>query len=287
MATPGHRGFYTAWQSASQQLSIVLAAALGYGLNRWLAPQQLADWGWRIPFFIGCAIIPCIFMLRKKLQETAEFHARQRPPDTREVFALLRANWSTVIYGMLLGAMTTATFNLITVYTPTFGRAVLHLSGTDTLLVTLCVGISNFVWLPIGGALSDRLGRPSVLLTVSLLALVSAYPAFAWLANAPSFLHLLGVLLLFSFYYGSYNGAMVPALTEVMPAKIRVMGFSLAFSLATALFGGVTLALSTYLIELTGDKAAPAYWMSFAASCSLAATLLLYRKKRATTAYPT
>lgn len=278
MSAPGRRGFYTAWQSASQQVSIMVAAALGYGLNRWLSGQEITDWGWRIPFLIGCSIIPCIFMLRRNLEESIEFRARQHAPNTREVFFALRENWPAVIYGMLLGAMTTATFNLITVFTPTFGRTVLLLSAMDCLLVTLCIGISNFVWLPIGGALSDRVGRQPVLVVISLLALVSAYPAFSWLADGPSFQRLLGTLLLFSFYYGCYNGAMVPALTEVMPERIRVMGFSLAFSLSTALFGGVTLAISTYLIDLTGDKAAPGYWMSFAAGCSLVAALQLFRQ---------
>jgi MHS family citrate/tricarballylate:H+ symporter-like MFS transporter len=62
-----------------------------------------------------------------------------------------------------------------------------------------------------------------------------------------------------------------------MPEQIRVAGFSLAFSLATAVFGGFTPAISTWLIELTGDKAAPGYWLTFAAVCGLSATLILYR----------
>ena len=78
--------------------------------------------------------------------------------------------------------------------------------------------------------------------------------------------------------YGMYNGAMIPALTEIMPVEVRVAGFSLAYSLATAVFGGFTPAMSTMLIQYTGDKAAPGYWMSFAALCALCATLLLYRR---------
>jgi MHS family citrate/tricarballylate:H+ symporter-like MFS transporter len=278
IATPGRKGFYTAWQSASQQVAIVMAAALGYGLNHWLSPAEVAVWGWRIPFLIGCAIVPFIFLLRRSLQETAEFQARRHHPDTREVFASMLRNWRTVLTGMLFVAMTTTTFYLITVYTPTFGRTVLHLSAADSLLVTLLVGVSNFVWLPIGGALSDRIGRKPILVAISLLALLSAYPAMSWLVANPSFGHLLGVLLVFSFYFGMYNGAMVVALTEVMPVNVRVVGFSLAFSLATAVFGGFTPAISTYLIDLTGNKASPALWMSFAALCGLVATLILYRR---------
>jgi MHS family citrate/tricarballylate:H+ symporter-like MFS transporter len=71
---------------------------------------------------------------------------------------------------------------------------------------------------------------------------------------------------------------MIPALTEIMPSEVRVAGFSLAYSLATAVFGGFTPAMSTFLIQYTGDKAAPGYWMSFAALCALGATLYLYRR---------
>jgi MFS transporter, MHS family, citrate/tricarballylate:H+ symporter len=112
---------------------------------------------------------------------------------------------------------------------------------------------------PIGGVISDRIGRRPVLLFVSALAIVTAYPALSWLAHEPSFLHMLAVLLYFSFFLGAYNGAMVAALTEVMPVNVRVAGFSLAFSLATSVFGGFTPAASTYLTQTTGDKAAPAY----------------------------
>jgi MFS transporter, MHS family, citrate/tricarballylate:H+ symporter len=279
MATPGHKGFYTSWQSASQQVAIVVAAALGYGLNLWMAPDEITAWGWRIPFFVGCAIVPFIFVLRRSLLETEEFKARKHHPTTGEVFRSMAENWTVVLQGMLLVAMTTTTFYLITVYTPTFGKTVLKLSSADSLIVTFCVGISNFCWLPIGGALSDRIGRRPILLAITTLAIFTTYPALSWLTAAPDFQRMLIVLLYFSFFFGVYNGAMIAALTEVMPVQVRVAGFSLAYSLATAVFGGATPLVSTYLIERTGDKAAPAYWLSIAAVCGLVGTILLYRRK--------
>ncbi len=280
IATPGRTGFYTSWQSASQQVAIVVAAALGYTLNTWMQASELAAWGWRIPFFIGCVIIPFIFVIRRSLQETEAFKARKHHPGASEVFRSMCDNWRTVLAGGLLAAMTTTTFYLITVYTPTFGKTVLHLSSTDSLVVTLLVGVSNFIWLPIGGSLSDRIGRRPLLLGISLLCVLTAYPAMHWLAEAASFERLLAVLLYFSFFFGMYNGAMVAALTEVMPQNVRVVGFSLAFSLATALFGGFTPAVSTLLVEATGDKASPAYWLMFAAVCGFTATTVLYRRAR-------
>ncbi|WLI87586.1 MFS transporter [Massilia sp. R2A-15] len=281
MATPGNKGFYVSWQSASQQVAIIVAAALGYALNLWLTPSQVGTWGWRIPFFIGCLIVPVLFVIRRSLQETEEFKQRKHRPSLHEIFRSMLDNWGLVLAGMLLVAMTTVSFYLITVYTPTFGKAVLKLSTSDALIVTLCVGLSNFIWLPIMGALSDRVGRKPLLIGFALLTIASAYPAMSWLVREPSFEKMLAVELWLSFLYASYNGAMVVALTEVMPVEVRTVGFSLAYSLATAIFGGFTPAIATALIGASGDKGAPGLWMTFAAVCSVIATLVLYRKRDA------
>ncbi|SFG43265.1 MFS transporter [Methylobacterium gossipiicola] len=277
MSTPGNKGFYVSWQSGSQQVAVMFAAMIGYVLNHWLAPAEMGDWGWRIPFFIGCAIVPFLFYIRRSLEETEEFLQRKVRPSTGQIFASLGQNWRIVGLGMLLVAMTTISFYTITVYTPTFGKTVLKLSDTDSLLVTFCTALSNLFWLPVMGALSDRIGRKPLLVAFSALTLLTAYPALAWLVANASFTNMLAVLLWLSFLYGSYNGAMVVALTEIIPVTVRTAGFSLAYSLATAFFGGFTPLVSTWLIEVTGNPAAPGYWMAFGGACGLVATLVIYR----------
>ena len=141
--------------------------------------------------------------------------------------------------------------------------------------MTLCVGACNFVVLPISGALSDRIGRRPILITCTVIALLTAYPALLWLVSAPSFTRLLIVELWFSLFYAVYNGAMAVFLTEIMPIEVRTSGFSLAYSSATAIFGGFTPAICTYLIHVTGNRAVPGLWLSFAAICGLSAALAL------------
>ncbi|RDS79192.1 MFS transporter [Dyella monticola] len=276
IATPGHRGFYCSWQSASQQAAVMFAALLGLLLHAWMAPHAVASWGWRIPFVIGCLIAPFLLVIRRSLQETEAFLARHRP-NIREIYRSMLANARIVLVGTAMVMMTTVSFYLITAYTPTFGSQVLKLSQVDVFVVTLCVGLSNFLWLPLMGALSDRIGRRPLLLACTVLALLTAYPVLAWLAAAPDFGKLLAVELWLSFLYASYNGAMVVALTEIMPADVRTTGFSLAYSLATTV-GGSSLAISQWLIHVTDNKAAPGLWLSFAALCGLIATLLAFRQ---------
>lgn len=277
MATPGNKGYYVSWQSASQQVAVIVSAALGYALNQAMPKDVIADWGWRIPFFIGCSIIPVVFYIRKSLQETEAYLAQKTRPNFKQMMATLAYNWPLVVTGTMLVMLTTVAFYLITVYTPTFGKSVLKLSTEDSLLVTLFIGASNFIWLPVMGALSDRIGRWPVMAVSAALTALTAYPALSWLMANPSFGHMLAIELWLSFLYGSYNGATLPALTEIIPVQVRTTGFSLVYSLATALFGGLTPLLSTWLIETTGDKAAPGYWMAGAGAVSLLATFLVYR----------
>jgi MFS family permease len=280
MATPGHKGFYVSWQSGSQQIAVAFAALLGLSLASWLPPDQMLAWGWRIPLLAGSMLVPFIFLLRSSLLETDDFLARKHRPSTREIWRTLAVNWRLVILGMMISTMTTVTFYLITAYMPTFGSTVLRLSTKESMIVTLCVGLSNFALLPVMGAASDRLGRRPLLITFSLLALVTAYPVLAWLVAAPSFSRLLTVALWFSIIFASYNGSMVVFLTEIMPAEVRASGFSLAYSLATGIFGGFTPAVSTYLIHVTGNRAMPGVWLSLAAAMGLTATLLLTSRRR-------
>ena len=244
IATPGRKGFYVAWQSGSQQVSVMFAALLGILLSSTLSDSQLTRWGWRVPLLAGCSLLPLLFFLRRSLEETEAFRTRRHRPSV----------------GMITSSL-------------------LHLAATGNLVVTLCVGALNFVLLPVSGGLSDRVGRRPVLLACTAVALVTAYPALSWLVDAPSFARLLAVELWLAAIYATYNGAMAVFLTEIMPVEVRTSGFSLAYSLATAMFGGFTPAICTYLIHLSGNRAIPGLWLSFAAICGLVAALVLSPKK--------
>jgi MFS family permease len=265
IATPGHKGFYVSWQSGSQQVAVAFAGVLGYALSNLMPPEALQAWGWRIPLIIGCLIVPFIYMIRRTLKETEEFAARKHHPSPSEIYASMLTHWRIICTGVALVLMTTVSFYTITAYTPTFGKNILKLSQSDALLVTLCVGVSNLIWLPLMGSLSDRLGRRPLLLFFSGIAILTAYPAMSWLVNEPSFARLLSVELWLSFIYAGYNGAMVVHLTEIVPVAVRTAGFSLAYSLATTI-GGSTPVIATYLIHETGNRAMPGAWLSLAAA---------------------
>jgi len=278
MATHENRGFYVSWQSGSQQIAVVFVSLVGVILSSYFSVQQIDTWAWRIPFFIGCMIIPIIFALREHLTETEEFASRKEHLKTAEILQAVLLHWRTVLVGMMFIVMTTVSFYFITAYTPTFGRAVLKLDNMSNLIVLGCVGMTNLVWVVGSGTLSDFIGRKLILLTTTVLGLLTFYPALWWLTSNPSFWTLLTVELWFSFIYGAYNGAAVVFLTEFMPSYVRTAGFSIAYSLATAFFGGFTPAICTYLIHASGNESTPGLWLTFGAASGLIATLIAAKR---------
>jgi MHS family citrate/tricarballylate:H+ symporter-like MFS transporter len=132
-----------------------------------------------------------------------------------------------------------------------------------------------------GMIVSAWVGRKPILLLFSAPTLLTAYPALAWLVAAPTFPSMLMVLLWLSLLHGSYGGAIVVALTEIVPVEVRTAGFSPAYALAMALWrcsAAFTPLVSTWLIEATGNKAAPSMGMAFAGACGLVATILVYSR---------
>jgi MFS family permease len=279
IAPPNRKGFYVSWQSASVQVAVMFAALLGIALTSTLSDSQMSRWGWRAALLAGCTMLPLLMFLRRSLEETGEFLARPHRSTASDIVRSLFANWRLVLLGMMLSTMTTVCFYLVTAYTPTFGSSALHLAATGNLVVTLCVGACNFIVLPLSGSLSDHIGRRPILIASTVVALLTAYPALLWLVSAPSFTRLLIVELWFSLLYATNSGAMAVFLTEIMPVEVRTAGFSLAYSLATAIFGGFTPAICTYLIHVTGNRAVPGLWLSFAAICGLSAALALSPKR--------
>ena len=182
IATPGTKGFVTSFQSASQQVAVFVGALIGYTLSQTMSPETISDWGWRIPFIIGCLIVPLIFVLRSSLTETPEFLARKVHPTTSQIYAAVLANFPTVMLGMMMVMLTTVSFYFITVYTPDFGKT-LHLSASTSLFVTARLRSPIFSGCRSAGRFPTAIGRLPVMLGAAALLLVTAYPALAWVAD--------------------------------------------------------------------------------------------------------
>ena len=276
VATDKTRGFWVSWQSGTQQLAVITAAVLGYAVNYYFVPETVDTWAWRIPFFVGCLLIPVMFWLRSTLEETEAFKKQKTHPTIREIFASLVHNWKVIGAGVMMIVTSNVGFYAIMISMPIFGKTVLHLTESEILIATFTTGLTTLITVLAGGAISDRVGRLPVLVVGAVGLIIAPYPIITWMVGAHSFASLVTATSVIGLFYGIYNGGAIVALTEVMPKRVKTVGFSLAYAISVGVFGGFTPAFSTWLVNVTGNSASYAIWVSVAALIGLGGTLLFY-----------
>ena len=271
-APSDRRGFFGAWQLASQGLAVLVAAFAAFAVTNVLKPAQVAAWGWRLPFLAGILIVPVGLWLRRALEET---HANDADPLTRSMSSLqvaLRQFPARILAGVGLVIGGTAANSVIVLYMATYAVTQLHMSPAAGLLAGIAAGLVTLVGAPIGGLMSDRLGRKPVMLVSYLLMLVLIYPAFLMLQASPSLGTLLTVVGVMAVVNATGGATVIITLAEIFPVEVRATGMSLVYALGVAIFGGFGQFIVTWLIEASGSPIAPAWYVM---ACALATVLSL------------
>jgi MFS transporter, MHS family, proline/betaine transporter len=263
---PERRGFIASWQFASQGLSSLLAAGFGALLTSTLGPADLQAWGWRLPFFFGVLIGPVGIYIRNHMEDAGPPPGARDASPVREVF--LRQKLA-VLLGVGALAVSTAV-NYLIVYMPTYVVKTLNLPASVGFMASLIGSIAVTVLTPIAGAVSDRIGRTTHMITINLLLLVTIYPAFYILTTYPTPAVIIGAVLLVATLKALYYGPLAALMAELLPAETRATGLGLGYNIGVTIFGGMGPAIMTGLgtIAVIGDMA-PGYYLSCVAVLSL------------------
>jgi len=268
---PHRRGFFSSWQVASQGISLLLAAIFGAVLNNMLTPEQLASWGWRVPFIFGLLIAPAGIYIRRHLDEAPEFKESSEKTD-----APLRDTFAHQKMRLLIGAgsVIMATVSVyLSLYIPTYAVKQLGLPAWSSFAAMSVAGLIMFIGSPLVGAMSDKIGRTPFMITSSALYIVLTYPMFVFLTNSPGFLQLLLLQTVIGVLMTMYFASMPALLADIFPVATRGTGMSLAYNIAVTIFGGFAGLIITWLIDFTGNKLSVSYFVIFGAGLSLIATL--------------
>jgi MHS family proline/betaine transporter-like MFS transporter len=274
---PARRGFYASWQFASQGLTLILATASGAIVTASLAPDVIDAWGWRIPFAFGLIVGPIGYFIRRNLEETHEFVSGA--PQQRPFRALMEQDSARVFVAIGLIVFGTAAIYTI-VFMPTFAARHLGLSMPASFLAASLTGILQLVLVPIFGALSDRIGRLPLPIVSAAVTLCTIYPAFNWLAGNPSIDKLIAIQIGLGILTACYMAPIPALMSELFQVMRRTTALSVSYALAVAIFGGFAPFIHAWLINVTGVKIAPVYYVMFAAIVSLIALAAASRLPR-------
>ena len=267
-ASPGLRGVVGSLQASSQGLAILAASAVAVLLALILPTSALEAWGWRLGFMVGLIIIPFGILARQSLPETAPHHVA---PEAAEGPAS-SVPWRLVILGGLM--ITGGTINTyVNSYMTTYAMDTLHLSPQVSFGAGVINGGCMFVLAPLGGWLSDRFGRRTVLIPALVLLMAVTLPSFALLVSHPTTTTLFVAMTLVSVPGGFVTGTMLVMITESFPPRMRCLALGTIYAVAVAFFGGTTQVVVAWLVHATGQPMAPAFYRMVALAIALLAVL--------------
>ncbi len=256
--------------------SFAAAAIVTYALNAFLSAEDMASYGWRLPFLIAAPLGLAGVYLRWQLDETPAFKAIAATE--RAVHAPLKETLRQQGAAMCcLGAfisLTALSFYICTTYFVTYLQLQGGLARPSALLISVLTLVFAAVFCPFAGAYSDRVGRRYTMLTAAVWLLVTIYPAFLLAGSGVLLWALAGAMLL---AVGAVICGVVTAvlLSEVFPTRSRYTASAVTYNMAYTLFGGTAPFMATWLIEQTGNSMAPAFYLAGIAIFALAGGLAL------------
>ncbi len=275
----GRRGLLGSLTSCSATGGVLIGSAVAATVTTMLPHDALMAWGWRIPFLCGFLVGLAGLWLRRGIAESPCFTEAAEGGDVARspVAEALRRDTRAVLSTFGLTILMAVGFYLPFVWLSTW-LAHINRPPLDDALTVNTIALAVFTaLLPVGGMLSDRLGRKPVLLAGSGAFLVLTYPLFLLLSHG-TFASALGAQLVFAVCGALFMGTCPAAYVELFPTRTRYSGIAVGYNLAQALFGGTTPLIATWLIHSTRNDCAPAFFLMAAAAVAGAAALTMEEK---------
>jgi MHS family proline/betaine transporter-like MFS transporter len=278
VASPRRHFFAISWQATSTTGSIVLGGMIGYSLMNCMSASEFESWGWRIPFLFGLILGPIGYYIRSTLEDAVTFTKAESLSVGAGLRDLLQGHGKALACAVGVNTACSVVYYMILIYMPSYAVNQLGLPLSAPFLATAIGGTVLAIAALGGGWLADM--KPpgyGVIISALVLLIVAPVPLFFWLLQAPSLAVLITIDILLAIPLGAMNGIVPALMAAAFPASLRATGLGVAYNLSSAFLGGTSLLVVTILINQTGDRLMPAYYIIAASLYSLISLLVLRR----------
>ena len=276
------RGFWGSFLEFGTLAGLTLAVVVVFGLQTVLGDQAMEDYGWRIPFMLALPLALIGLYIRTKLEDTPVFRELEQSGEAETAATSALRNlfvqyWQPILalFGLVI-ALNVTNYTLLT-YMPTYLQGTIGMSSTGADTLATVGQVVMMIFIPMAGALSDRIGRKPCW-WISLVGIfVLAIPMYMLMAQGLGWA-ILGFTVL-GLVYVLQLGTISATFPAMFPAHVRFAGMAISYNVATAAFGGTAPLINEALIGATGDQLWPAYSMMIASVIGMVALFFVIETK--------
>jgi MHS family proline/betaine transporter-like MFS transporter len=266
-SSPLMRGLVSSSTAAGTTIGFILGSGTAWLVNTMLPPEQVGTWGWRIPFIGSVVFLIVGYLLRRGIVETAEgMKAKEFRP---KLVPSLVADWLPIVQTFGIVAMTNAAYYLTFTYAVERRKSLATAHGSEFLLANTLSLVVVLISKPLGGWLSDKLGRRRLMMALTVVVMACIYFSLNMMLYGTPASFIMGQMML-AVPIGMALGLQGAMVVEIFPLRSRVTSMSFAYSITLALAGGTAPLVSTWLIETLGHPLAPAYYIMLYGAIGLA-----------------
>ena len=280
-APKNHRGFYCSMVPASTATGLLVGSLFAtFMFGVWGADSSfVVDWGWRIPFLLALPLGYITHYIRTHLEDSPVYEEMQRnlkrhgESVKKPIRTLFKKHLRVLIVSFGACVLNAVGFYAVLTYLPNYLETTLNYDPSLASVITTVVLVFYIGFIFLSGRISDHFGRKKMLIIACVGFIVFTVPAFM-LLGTQNFVVILIVELVMCLLLTINDGTLASYLTETFPTDVRYSGFALSFNMANAIFGGSASVISFWLIGVTGNPIAPAFYMVFIALVALVAMIL-------------
>ncbi|GGC30510.1 shikimate transporter [Brevibacterium sediminis] len=283
-APPKLRAFYSSGVQVGYSFGLLLATGLVAILSGGLTSEGFLAWGWRIPFLASAGLVLVGLWIRSGVAESEEYVERVKNADEDKVpklpileaFKRFPAQIAQIVGLRFIELLT---MYIVTTFALSYATDELGLDRQFMLNITLLVGGLGIVTIPAFAYLSDRYGRLRVYLTGGVVGLLSAIPFFFALESGSTIVIVIFAVLLVNIAHDAVVSVQQPLFAEMFSPEFRYSGAGVGYQLASALAGGFTPFIATYLVGV-GDGSWYLVGAYLAVGCLVSISVAAYLAKK-------
>lgn len=277
-APSNKRAFWVSTVPTSAALGILISSIIALIIINSFNAEQLLSFGWRIGYWFGTVLCIISILLRITMPETPYFqkhHQNVRYPLSQLLSK--RENIKKLFIVISLASSWGIFYQILFIWMPTFLTHINHLEQATALIINSVFILIFACLILLVGYLADFVNRIKLIKISCAAMLLFAYPLFLLLASGLVLPTIIAIGI-FTFIFSLYLPTTFVTMIEIFNTNIRYTGLSFGFNLGLAIFGGTCPLVVTWLIEITGNTASPAYYMMLASLTAYITITLLHRK---------